>query len=46
MMRIKAAVLSHINSPFQIETLDLAGPRSGEVLVKIAACGVCHSDYH
>jgi NDMA-dependent alcohol dehydrogenase len=29
-----------------IETLDLADPRAGEVLIKLAACGVCHSDWH
>ena len=45
-MRIKAALLTTPNKHFQIETLDLAEPRAGEVLVKIAACGVCHSDWH
>lgn len=45
-MRMQAAVLRQPNTPFTIETLDLAEPRAGEVRVKIAACGVCHSDYH
>ena len=45
-MRIKAAVFYKPNTPFQIETLDLAEPRSGEVLVKVGAVGVCHSDWH
>lgn len=45
-MRMQAAVLHQPNTPFTIETLDLAEPRAGEVRVKIAACGVCHSDYH
>ena len=33
-------------TPFVIEELDLQDPKAGEVLVKLAACGVCHSDYH
>lgn len=45
-MKIKAAVLYQPNSPFKIETLDLQPPQAGEVLVKMAAAGVCHSDWH
>jgi NDMA-dependent alcohol dehydrogenase len=45
-MHVQAALLTAPNQPFRIETLDLADPRAGEVLVKIAACGVCHSDWH
>ena len=45
-MKIKAAVFYEPNIPFQIETLDLAKPQTGEVLVKIAAAGICHSDWH
>ena len=45
-MKIKAAVLYEPNTPFQTETLDLALPEAGEVLVRIAAAGVCHSDWH
>jgi Zn-dependent alcohol dehydrogenase len=45
-MKIKAAVLYEANQPFQIETVDLEPPQAGEVLVKVAAAGVCHSDYH
>ena len=45
-MKIKAAVLYKTNTPFQVETIDLEPPRAGEVLVKIAAAGICHSDYH
>lgn len=45
-MKIKAAVLNAVGEPFRIETLDLAAPGAGEVLVKIKAAGVCHSDYH
>lgn len=45
-MQIKAAVFYEIGKPFTVETLDLAEPRAGEVLVKVAAAGVCHSDWH
>src|SRR5687767_11080238 len=45
-MKIRAALLTAPNTPFRIETLDLEAPRAGEVLVKIAAVGVCHSDWH
>ncbi len=45
-MKIKAAVLNQVGTPFTIETLDLEPPRTGEVLVKVKAAGVCHSDYH
>lgn len=45
-MKTKAAVFHEPNVPFQIEVLDLATPQRGEVLVKMAAAGVCHSDWH
>src|SRR5258705_8606648 len=45
-MKIQAALLHQPNTPLQIETLDLDSPGKGEVLVRIAASGVCHSDYH
>ncbi|MBI5928119.1 MAG: Zn-dependent alcohol dehydrogenase [Chloroflexi bacterium] len=45
-MKIQAAVLYEPKTPFVIEELTLQEPRAGEVLVKVAACGVCHSDYH
>ncbi|MDH3716590.1 MAG: Zn-dependent alcohol dehydrogenase [Planctomycetota bacterium] len=45
-MKIQAAVLSGVDEPFRIETVDLAEPREGEVLVKIAAAGICRSDWH
>jgi NDMA-dependent alcohol dehydrogenase len=45
-MKIKAALLVETGKPFIIEELTLAAPREGEVLVRIAASGVCHSDYH
>ena len=45
-MKTQSAVLFETNAPFSIETIDLSEPRAGEVLVKVHACGVCHSDYH
>jgi S-(hydroxymethyl)glutathione dehydrogenase/alcohol dehydrogenase len=45
-MKIKSALVTKVNQPIQIETLDLEAPHASEVLVRIAACGVCHSDYH
>jgi NDMA-dependent alcohol dehydrogenase len=45
-MKIKAALLVETGKPFEIEELTLDAPRDGEVLVRIAASGVCHSDYH
>jgi Zn-dependent alcohol dehydrogenase len=43
---MKAAVLYEPGQPLQIEEVELAPPRAGEVMVKVAAAGVCHSDYH
>src|SRR5262245_17960746 len=43
-MRVRAAVLSGVNSRLQVTEVDLAPPRSGELLVKIAASGLCGSD--
>lgn len=45
-MKIAAAVLERPKSGFVVEELDLAEPRPDEVLVRIAASGVCHSDWH
>ncbi len=43
-MRIEAAVVRAGSPEPAIETLELEAPRPGEVLVRIAACGVCHTD--
>ena len=43
-MKIKAAVVHEKAQPFQIEELDLESPKAGELLVKIVASGVCHTD--
>lgn len=43
-MKVKAAVAWEANKPLSIEEVDLEGPKKGEVLVKIIASGVCHTD--
>ena len=43
---MKAAVLYELNQPVVVEDIEMAGPKAGEVVVKIAATGVCHSCYH
>ncbi len=45
-MKIRAAVLEQTGGPLEIHELDLAPPAHGEVLVRLHASGVCHSDYN
>jgi len=45
-MKIRAAVLESFGEPLAVQELDLAPPKAGEVLVKIHACGVCHTDLY
>ncbi len=45
-MKMQAAILTEAHSPFTIETVALDAPKAGEVLVKMAAAGICHSDWH
>jgi aryl-alcohol dehydrogenase len=45
-MRTKAAVLYHVNDQLQIEDLELEEPKAGEVLVRLVATSVCHTDLH
>jgi aryl-alcohol dehydrogenase len=42
--KVKAAVLHKTNGPFVIEELTLEPPRAGEILVRIVATGMCHTD--
>lgn len=42
--KIRAAVLRGRHVPMKIETLQMEGPRAGEVLVRLAASGICHTD--
>ena len=43
---MKAAVLHELGRPLVIEDIPTPSPGRGEVLIKVAACGVCHSDLH
>lgn len=43
-MKTKAAIAFDKGRPLEIETVDLEGPKEGEVLVEIIATGVCHTD--
>ena len=43
-MRVRAAVAHKAGAPLSIETVELDGPKAGEVLVEIKATGVCHTD--
>ena len=43
-MKIRAAVLEEFGQPLEVQEIDLAEPKAGEVLVRLAACGVCHTD--
>jgi S-(hydroxymethyl)glutathione dehydrogenase / alcohol dehydrogenase len=44
-MKTRAAVAWKAGQPLTIETLDLDGPRAGEVLIEVKATGICHTDY-
>lgn len=43
---MQAAVARSLRAPLQIETLPVPEPGPGEILIKVVACGVCHSDLH
>jgi NDMA-dependent alcohol dehydrogenase len=45
-VKTKAAVLWEVKKPWSVEEIELDPPKEGEVLVKIAASGMCHSDEH
>ena len=45
-MKTKAAVCYEINTPLKVEEVELDEPQANEVLVKIVATGVCHTDLH
>ena len=42
----RAAVLHEVGAPLVVEQVEVGAPRAGEVLVRLAASGVCHSDLH
>src|SRR5699024_2843416 len=45
-MKTRAAVAWKAGQPLAIESVNLAGPKAGEVLVEIRATGICHTDYY
>jgi S-(hydroxymethyl)glutathione dehydrogenase/alcohol dehydrogenase len=45
-LKIRAAVLEEFCQPLEVQEIDLAEPKSGEVLVRLTACGVCHTDLY
>jgi S-(hydroxymethyl)glutathione dehydrogenase/alcohol dehydrogenase len=45
-MRMRAAVLEQFGQPLVVQEVELADPAPGEVLVRLVACGVCHTDLY
>ncbi len=45
-MKMRAAVLEKFGQPLVVQDIDIAKPKAGEVLVKVHACGVCHTDLY
>jgi S-(hydroxymethyl)glutathione dehydrogenase/alcohol dehydrogenase len=45
-VKVRAAVLEEFATPLNVTEVDLAEPRAGEVLVRLEACGVCHTDMY
>jgi S-(hydroxymethyl)glutathione dehydrogenase/alcohol dehydrogenase len=43
-MKVRAAIAYEAKKPLVIEEIDLEGPKAGEVLVQLAATGICHTD--
>ena len=45
-VKIRGVVLEQTGGPLTVAELELAAPRAGEVLVRLRASGVCHSDWN
>jgi S-(hydroxymethyl)glutathione dehydrogenase/alcohol dehydrogenase len=45
-MKMRAAVLEEFGEPLVVQELELTDPRQGEALVRLVACGVCHTDLY
>jgi S-(hydroxymethyl)glutathione dehydrogenase / alcohol dehydrogenase len=45
-MRMRAAVLEDFGKPLEVQEVELAEPEAGEALVRLVACGVCHTDLY
>ncbi|MDA0182292.1 alcohol dehydrogenase catalytic domain-containing protein [Solirubrobacter phytolaccae] len=46
MTKMRAAVLEEFGAPLVVQEVELADPKPGEVLVRLVACGVCHTDMY
>jgi S-(hydroxymethyl)glutathione dehydrogenase / alcohol dehydrogenase len=45
-MKVRAAVLEEFGQPLVVQEIELAEPKAGEALVRLHACGVCHTDLY
>jgi S-(hydroxymethyl)glutathione dehydrogenase / alcohol dehydrogenase len=45
-MKMRAAVLEEFGEPLQVQEVELGEPKAGEVLIRLVACGVCHTDLY
>ena len=45
-MEVRAAVLEEFGQPLAVQQVDLAEPKAGEALIRVEACGVCHTDLY
>jgi S-(hydroxymethyl)glutathione dehydrogenase / alcohol dehydrogenase len=45
-VKIRGAVLQSFGQPLEVQELELAEPKAGEALVRLLACGVCHTDLY
>lgn len=45
-MKTRAAIIREVNAPWSVEEIELDPPKKGEVMVKMVASGMCHSDEH
>ena len=45
MFQIRAAVLRKKGGPLKIESLEMEGPRNDEIMVRLVASGICHTDF-
>jgi S-(hydroxymethyl)glutathione dehydrogenase / alcohol dehydrogenase len=45
-MQVRAAVLEEFGQPLVVQQIELAEPKAGEALVRLEACGVCHTDLY
>jgi S-(hydroxymethyl)glutathione dehydrogenase / alcohol dehydrogenase len=45
-VKVRAAVLEEFGQPLAVQEVELADPKAGEALVRLVACGVCHTDLY